>query len=324
METHDTTFTVTYTPNKYKVTFMGSVGQIKECTMNYDYGTIPACASPTKAATEDSAYTFDHWEPAITMVTEAVTYRAQFTAIPLKQTIVIYYGEGENEHIQIILSATATEEEIAAAVDSVLKRRDYYPPKKTSTVDSTFAFNNWTYAPDPVTGLLTYRPQFKGSLRKYTITFNGYNNKPVHTADVAYGTTPTYDGATPTKPESNFYTYSFKGWTPDFVAVTGTATYTAKFDSTAKTRIVVIKYNGNDKDTIQVTVRLLDNDETINQKVDSALAARSIVPSKTATAEYIYKFTKWQTKEDILTGELAYVALFDSTKVKYEIKFVAL
>ena len=53
--------------------------------------------------------------------------------------------------------------------------------------------------------------------------------------NVPYGTTPSYDGETPTKPG-----YTFTGWDPEITEVTGDATYVAQF--TVKTATVVVAY----------------------------------------------------------------------------------
>ena len=50
---------------------------------------------------------------------------------------------------------------------------------------------------------------------------------------VAYGETPVAP-ADPTKAETPQYTYSFTGWTPSIVSVTGNATYKATYTGTIK------------------------------------------------------------------------------------------
>ena len=51
--------------------------------------------------------------------------------------------------------------------------------------------------------------------------------------DVSYGTTPTYDGQTPTRAidMATHTVYTFTGWSPAIAAVTADATYTAQYES---------------------------------------------------------------------------------------------
>ncbi len=67
--------------------------------------------------------------------------------------------------------------------------------------------------------------------RKATITWVNYDETVLEVdKDVLYGTTPTYDGKTPTKP-SDEYRYTFKGWEPEVRPVDGDQTYTAQYDA---------------------------------------------------------------------------------------------
>lgn len=69
----------------------------------------------------------------------------------------------------------------------------------------------------------------------YTIRWLNYNWDALETDEnVAEWTTPTYDWDTPTKAEDSSCTYTFDKWTPDIVAASDNATYTATFTCTAK------------------------------------------------------------------------------------------
>jgi hypothetical protein len=62
---------------------------------------------------------------------------------------------------------------------------------------------------------------------KFTITWKNDDGSIIDQTEVSYGQTPTH--SIPTKPSTEQYTYTFAGWTPEVVAATSDATYTATF-----------------------------------------------------------------------------------------------
>ena len=69
-----------------------------------------------------------------------------------------------------------------------------------------------------------------------TITFKNYDDSSLYTiTNAKLGDTPVYGGETPTKAETEQYTYTFNGWNPEIATVTGDAAYTAQFTEKEKT-----------------------------------------------------------------------------------------
>ena len=66
----------------------------------------------------------------------------------------------------------------------------------------------------------------------YTVTWKNYDGTTLETdTNVPYGTTPTYDGATPTHPSTTDHTYTFSWWSPSVSAIIKDTTYIATFSA---------------------------------------------------------------------------------------------
>lgn len=66
--------------------------------------------------------------------------------------------------------------------------------------------------------------------KAYEVTWLGDNDSTLEVDEqVGYGDLPTYDGDTPVKASDQECNYSFSGWSPTVVEVTGDATYKAQF-----------------------------------------------------------------------------------------------
>ncbi len=114
-----------------------------------------------------------------------------------------------------------------------------------------YTFNYWTlngtriYSTTKVTSSHTLVANW--TVNTHTITWKNADGTVLETdTGVAYGTTPTYNGSTPTKASTAEYTYAFSGWSPSVGAITGNTTYTAQFTATKrKYTISVSAENGS-------------------------------------------------------------------------------
>ena len=299
--TADATYTAQFssTVNKYDITWVDGNGATLK-TEQVEYGQTPAYtgATPTKTATDQYTYTFNNtWSPAIVAVTGAATYTAQFGSTVNEYTITWVDGNGE----------TLKTEQVAYGQTPAYTGAT---PTKTATAQYTCTFNNtWSPAIVSVTGDATYTAQFGSTVNEYTITWVDGNGETLKTEQVAYGQTPAYTGATPTKTATDQYTYTFNNtWSPAIVSVTGDATYTAQFGST------VNKYDIMWVDGDGVTLK------TEQVEYGQTPAYTGDTPTKTATAQYTYTFNNtWSPAIVSVTGAATYTALFDEAWRKYSI-----
>ena len=101
-------------------------------------------------------------------------------------------------------------------------------PTKTATAQYTYTFNgNWSPDIAPVTDDATYTAQFSNNVNDYTVTWIIDGRRETET--YSYGVMPSH--SSPSKPADVIYYYTFQGWSPKIVPVTGDATYTAIFQS---------------------------------------------------------------------------------------------
>ena len=90
---------------------------------------------------------------------------------------------------------------------------------------NTDAKINWDY-----TKTVKFTAQW--SIKSYTVTFKN-GNDVLQESKWEYNTTPTYNGATPTKSKDDSYEYTFSGWTPEISAVKDDIAYYAQYSKTA-------------------------------------------------------------------------------------------
>lgn len=181
-------------------------------------------------------------------------------------------------------------------------------PTKEASVDKVYAFSGWSPEVVAVTADATYYAQFSSETRKYEITWNDDDDSLLKTESVAYGVVPSYGEPAPTKESDGTYTYTFAGWTPTVVAVTGPATYTATYSQTM----------------IQKSVTYMFGVKTLKTETVDINSTITYVPE-----EDHYEFKGWYKdaaletawkSTDTVTTDLILYAKMECTKVNYQYK----
>lgn len=131
-------------------------------------------------------------------------------------------------------------------------------PSRPSSAQYIYTFVGWSKSQNATTADAnaatdviadrTIYAAYTWNVRTYTVAWNNSNGTRLETDEnVPWGTTPSYNGATPQNPTSGGG--PFTGWVPQITAVTGNATYTASYTPVYN----VYFYNGSTLlDTVQV------------------------------------------------------------------------
>ena len=128
-------------------------------------------------------------------------------------------------------------------------------------------------------------------LDHYTVTWTNSDGSILETDEnVAYGLLPEYNGEIPAQESSEYYCYTFKGWSPEIKTVTSDATYRATFNSKYRSSIAYVDsitlsetnyvYDGTEK---KPEVIVEDYGKVLEEGVSYTVAYENNVNAGTAT-----------------------------------------
>ena len=295
--TEDLTLYAQWQINTYTVTWVDEDGTELETDENVPYGTTPEYngETPTKTGDAQYTYTFTGWDPAVSAVTGDVTYKAIYTQTVNQYTITWKNWDG---------TELKTEQVAYGEVPAYTGET----PTREGDAEHTYTFSGWTPEIQTVTGEAEYTAVFTDTINTYTVTWKNWDGTVLETDEnVEYGTTPEYNGATPTKTGDAQYSYTFKGWSPAVDTVTGDITYTAVFEETVNQYTITWK---NWDDTVLKT-------EQVSYGTTPVYSGDT--PAKEGDAQYSYAFTGWTPEITAVTGNAEYTAQFQESVNTYTV-----
>ncbi|PBC66431.1 InlB B-repeat-containing protein [Fibrobacter sp. UWS1] len=242
----------------YIVDFMDTEGNLWASRPTNAAGGLDSVPEPPAP---DSGFYFIGWFDSLDSRVEPTTVFTGNTTLSAKYsklTIVFLNADGD------------TLQNSVAKYGSIPKYMGK-TPTKASTTGYDYTFYGWNPNLATATEPATYTAVFDSSLKTFMVTFrNGFTT--LQSTKVGYGATPAYNGNTPTKPSSTQYDYTFKGWSPSIVPVTGNAIYTAVFDSTAISQ-------GSSSSVAQSSSSAIASSSSAMQSSSSMIASSSSVSS---------------------------------------------
>ena len=298
--TKDVTYTAKYRSEvrTYTIIWKNYSGSVLETDNNVPYGANPSYdgTTPTRPSTAEFSYTFTGWSPVVSSVVGDAIYTAQFEAA--KRTYTVTWKNYDN-------SVLETDNNVPYGTEPVYNGER---PTKESTEQYDYYFDGWSPEVTTVVGDATYVATYSAVQKTFTITWKNYDHTVLEIdEDVPYGTTPTYDGSTPSKPSTNQYNYVFSGWSPNVSPVTDHTVYTATFNQVQRTYTITWKnYDG--------TVL-----ETDNATYGSIPTYDGATPTRSSTAQYSYSFSGWSPAVSAVTANAIYTATYTANVRTYTV-----
>lgn len=296
----DTTLYAQWTANTYTVTWVDEDGTELEKDENVAYGTTPEYNGeiPTKQGDAQYSYTFTGWTPDVAAVTADVTYKAVYEQSVNQYTITWTNWDGTE-----LKSEQVAYGEVPSYTGDA--------PTKEGDAEHNYTFSGWTPEITAVTGDATYTATFTEGINTYTIIWQDWDGTVLETDEnVAYGTTPEYNGETPTRTGDNQYSYTFKGWSPATDTVTGDITYTAVYEQTVNQYTIIWK-NGED---VLKTEQVAYGETPVWS---------GETPTKTdSTGQYTYTFRGWTPEISVVTCDATYTAEFDQVENTFTVTWL--
>lgn len=271
--------------NRYLARFLYGDELLYSIMMNE--GEVPSYKGniPLKEATQQYSFEFDKWNPVPSAIHEDTDYQPDFSSTLNKYTVTFKNYDGE------VLGTTTVDYGSAATYTGPT-------PTKPTVQEHSYKFVGWDISLENIVEDIDAIAVFEEYVTQCTVTFKNYDGTVLGTDTVDYGGTAQYNGATPTKPKTQQYNYTFSGWNISLTNVTYNKVATALYSSGLN----------------EYTVTFVNYDDSVLYScvVPYGSGADYIgdIPEKPNSLGCYYTFSKWDKKYDNITGDTTIKAQF--------------
>ena len=302
-----------YSENAFRLGDKNSEGKYKVVNFKYDDGSTAGSDTDINSGTDtdpvitDDTYALlyyiegEHaWKTIDTMLTpkDDGTYQYIYKATDdckisfsvydnhskaywsLPESLIVYYKDGEM---------------FESAVEKHSKRGKSLTVKELEKDNAVII----TYDPDAKT--LSAKCETMNA-ETAVITWKDYDGTTLETdANVPFGSLPTYDGAAPSRPADEQYTYTFIGWDPEVTGVTGDTSYTAVYSLTAIANTDTASDSDTVTDTDAATETDSDTASDVTTDTESDTTSDVTTDTESDTASDVTPDTESDTASDVTT-----------------------
>ena len=200
--------------NQYEVKFVDWDGRtLAVRNVEYGKGVDNPPADPIR-----EGFLFTGWDKDFSVITESIVVTAQYADQNQLFTVKFWNHDG---------SVLLHEETVSAGSPATAPAA----PERKETAEFRFVFTGWDKDFSAVMSDMDVYPVYNEIKREYTVTFKD-RGEVVDIVTVEYGgSAVTY--YEPTQYQSGGYIYTFSGWNPNPIFVTGDMTVTAQYRSQA-------------------------------------------------------------------------------------------
>lgn len=208
----DTVIYPLYEENLLTITWKNHDGTFLKADEDFALGEMPAYTglTPSKTETDELYYIFAGWTPEITVVSEAKTYTATFTAHKKSYSVVF------KDYDDFVLMQM-----------TVVYGTNVLPPPNPNRYLGHH-FVDWDQDFSFITKDTVVYAVYE--INTYTVVWKNDDGTLLHTDEnVPYLTDPEYTGMVPTKDGEEHFVYEFIGFSPNLSPVVKNVTYITQF-----------------------------------------------------------------------------------------------